>query len=64
MAKKYANKQTKRLLTESAIKELNMQIGEFSDSWQGRIYIKDVANSHIAKEIGIKKKGEFAIKIR
>jgi len=64
MAKKLAHKQDKRLLTEAAIKELGMQKGEFKESWQGRIYVKDAANSHVAKEIGITRKGEYAIKVR
>ena len=64
MAKKFAHKQDKRLLTEAAIKELGMQKGEFSESWQGRIFVKDAKNSHIAKEMGITRKGEYAIKIR
>ncbi|MBT4446585.1 hypothetical protein HOA92_02545 [archaeon] len=41
-----------------------MQKGEFTESWQGRIYVKDAANSHVAKEIGITRKGEYAIKVR
>ena len=36
----------------------------FSESWQGRINITDPENSHIAKELGIKVKGEYVIKVR
>ena len=36
----------------------------FSTSWQGRLYIADVAKSMIAEKIGIKVKGEYAIKVR
>ena len=36
----------------------------FTTSWQGRIYVSDVANSMIAEKIGIKVKGEYAIKVR
>ncbi len=64
MAKKFAHKQDKRLLTEAAIKELSLQKGDFTESWQGRIFVKDAENSHIAKEMGIKRKGEYAIKVR
>ncbi len=35
----------------------------FTTSWQGRIYVSDV-NSDIAQKIGIKVKGEYAIKVR
>ena len=35
-----------------------------STNWQGRINIIDVENSVIAKNIGIKLKGEYAIKVR
>ena len=36
----------------------------FTTSWQGRLYITDVANSTIAERVGIKIKGEYAIKVR
>ncbi|MBU0470315.1 MAG: DNA-directed RNA polymerase, subunit E'' [Nanoarchaeota archaeon] len=36
----------------------------FTTSWQGRIYVTDVNNSEIAQKIGLKVKGEYAIKIR
>lgn len=35
-----------------------------SNSWQGRIYVSDAEGSMIAKQIGIKLKGEYAIKVR
>ena len=37
---------------------------QFSTNWQGRIYIVDPNKSAIAKKIGIKVKGEYAIKVR
>ncbi len=37
---------------------------QFTDSWQGRIYILDSNKSEIAKKIGITVKGEYAIKVR
>lgn len=36
----------------------------FTDNWKGRIFINDVNKSEIAQKIGIKTKGEYAIKIR
>jgi DNA-directed RNA polymerase subunit E" len=36
---------------------------QFVDNWKGRIYIVNVENSEVAKKIGIKVKGEYAIKI-
>ncbi len=35
-----------------------------SESWQGRINITSVEKSQIAKEVGIKHNGEYAIKVR
>lgn len=35
----------------------------FTTSWQGRLYITDV-NSEIAQKLGVKVKGEYAIKVR
>ena len=36
----------------------------FATSWQGRIFVQDVAQSSIAEKISLKVKGEYAIKIR
>lgn len=36
----------------------------FSTSWQGRLYITDINNSEIAQKLGVKVKGEYAIKVR
>lgn len=36
----------------------------FSDNWQGRVYITDPNDSLIAKKVGLKIKGEYAIKVR
>ncbi len=36
----------------------------FTTSWQGRLFVKDVNNSMVAKEVGIKVKGEYAIKVK
>lgn len=37
---------------------------KFSDNWKGRIFILDADRSEIAKKIGVKTKGEYAIKVR
>ncbi len=37
---------------------------QFTDSWKGRIYITDTEHSELAKKMGVKMKGEYAIKIR
>ncbi len=37
---------------------------DFSDSWNGMLYINDVNRSTIAEKVGIKLKGEYAIKVR
>ena len=36
----------------------------FSNSWQGRVYIQDAQKSMIAQKMGIKIKGKYAIKVR
>ncbi len=36
----------------------------FTTSWQGRLYITDIKRSMIAEKVGIKQKGEYAIKVR
>jgi len=36
----------------------------FSENWKGRIVVVDAEKSDIAKKIGIKSKGEYAIKVR
>ncbi len=33
-------------------------------TWQGRLYIHDAQRSQIAEKIGVKAKGEYAIKVR
>lgn len=37
---------------------------QFSTVWQGRIYVVDSDKSDIAKKVGIKLKGEYAIKVK
>lgn len=36
----------------------------FSTSWQGRLYVHDAATSQVAEKVGLKMKGEYAIKVR
>ena len=36
----------------------------FTDSWKGRLAIIDATKSIIAQKIGLKSKGEYAIKVR
>lgn len=40
------------------------QENQFSNLWQGRIFILDANKSEVAKKIGITVKGEYAIKVR
>ena len=37
---------------------------QFSTNWQGRLFIIDANKSVIAQNIGIKAKGEYAIKVK
>lgn len=37
---------------------------QFTNIWKGRMYISQPEKSEIAKRIGIKASGEYAIKIR
>ena len=37
---------------------------QFSSNWQGRLCILDENKSQIAKRVGIKEKGEYAIKVK
>ena len=36
----------------------------FSTNWQGRMFIVDPTKSLVAEKIGLKVKGEYAIKVR
>ena len=37
---------------------------QFSSNWQGRLYVVDATKSVVAEKIGLKEKGEYAIKVR
>tara|TARA_Y100000310_G_scaffold255534_1_gene263006 strand:- start:1539 stop:1733 length:195 start_codon:yes stop_codon:yes gene_type:complete len=64
MARKIASKKTKQLLTDAEIKEKGLNKGEFSPTWQGRLYVLDTSKSSIGEKIGITENGEYAIKVR
>lgn len=64
MPRKLANRHTKELLDESAIKERNLAIGDFSPSWQGRITFLSTEKSYIAHKMGVSRPGEYALKVR
>lgn len=36
----------------------------FSHNWQGKIVISDASRSMVAEKIGIKVKGEYALKVK
>ena len=37
---------------------------DLTTSWKGRVIVFNVENSEIAKKMGVKEKGEYAIKIK
>tara|TARA_Y100000310_G_C20659274_1_gene803761 strand:+ start:1273 stop:1455 length:183 start_codon:yes stop_codon:yes gene_type:complete len=37
---------------------------QFTESWKGRVYISNSEKSEIAKNMGLKIKGEYAIKVK
>ena len=38
--------------------------GQFTETWQGRINVINAEKSEIAKKVGLKSKGEYAVKVR
>ena len=58
--KKVAHKKTQK------IHDLNAETkgSEYSSSWQGRIIINDPEKSKIARTIGFREAGEYALKVR
>lgn len=62
MAKLYASKQTRELLTDAEIKKQNLNKDTFTDNWKGKVVILNPEESDIAKNLKIKKKGEYAVK--
>ncbi len=64
MSKLLASKKTKEILSQPEIAAQKRSESEFSSSWQGHIVIINNEHSRIAKELGIQKPGEYAIKVR
>ena len=62
MSKKKACKTCKLLVDGSVCP--NCKTGNFANSWQGRLGVIDEKRSEIAKRIGIKVPGEYAVKTR
>jgi DNA-directed RNA polymerase subunit E" len=64
MSRLLASKKTKEILPQTEIAAQKRPESEFTTSWQGRIAIIDNERSRVAKELGITKPGEYAIKVR
>lgn len=64
MAKQYAHKRSKKLLTQQEIADKKENVGEFTSSWQGRVYVLNAEKSKVAEHIGAQDDGEYAIKVR
>ncbi len=62
MAKRKACKMCKMLVEGDTCP--SCKSGVFTESWKGRLYLTDVANSQIAQKIGTKVKGEYALKVQ
>ena len=62
MAKKKACKKCKLFVEGETCPQC--KISSFTNNWQGRLYITDVQRSMIAEKVGMKMKGEYAIKVR
>ena len=60
--KKKVCKQCKMFVEENSCPVCHME--SFSPSWQGRIYVADAAHSEVAQKVGLKVKGEYAIKVK
>lgn len=62
MAKLFASKQTRQLLTDAEIKKEGLDKDTFTDSWKGKIIVLNPEESEIAKNLKLDKKGDYAIK--
>lgn len=62
MARLFASRKTRELLTDAEIKKQNLNKEDFTDTWKGKIIVLDPEESEIAKNLKITKKGEFAVK--
>lgn len=58
--KKVAHKKTQRLYDLNA----ETKSSEYSSSWQGRIVINDPDKSVVARRVGFREAGEYALKVR
>ena len=58
--KKVAHKKTQKLY------DLNAETkgSDYSANWQGRIIINDPEKSMIARQLGVREAGEYALKVR
>ncbi len=59
MAKRKVSKITKKFVGEDYSGD-----DPLTDNWKGRIYIADAGRSFVAGKLGIKEKGEYAIKVQ
>lgn len=62
MSRKKANKDTKMLIDGDVDPETGSR--DLSTNWQGKVIVLDSEKSVIAQKMGLKKKGEYAIKVR
>jgi len=60
--KKKVCKKCKLFVKESVCPICNSS--DFSENWNGRIFILNAEKSEIAKRVGIKNNGEYAVKVR
>ena len=62
MAKIFASKQSKKLMTDAEIKKEGLDKETFTDTWKGKIVVLNPEESEIAKKLKLNDKGEYAIK--
>jgi RNA polymerase subunit RPABC4/transcription elongation factor Spt4 len=62
MVKEKAHKVTRRIIESKEVKNYNAD--ELVDTFKGKVVVFDPERSEIAKELDIKEKGAFAIKLR
>lgn len=63
MAKRKACKQCK-IFVDKGDECPECHTSDLTTNWKGRMIIIDAENSEIAKKVGVKKAGEYAIKTR
>lgn len=62
-SKRKVCKKTKKFLDDPNFKDHKPTSGT-STSWKGRVYVMNPKKSFIAKQMGLKEQGEYAIKVR